>query len=162
MSVATVSYLFPPPERSTSPHPGPQASKRDTKAIGDRSEAAVLYHLAHRGYLVSIPFGENHRYDLIADDGERLLRIQVKTGRIRHGAILFNCCSTHGHRRSGSLSIRPYFGEIDYLAVYCPENGKTYIIPEKDLVRTIGSLRLAPTGNRQGRRIRWAAKYELP
>jgi cupin superfamily acireductone dioxygenase involved in methionine salvage len=36
--------------------------------------------------LVSIPFGENHRYDLIADDGERLLRIPVKTGRLR-GAV---------------------------------------------------------------------------
>ena len=158
MNLATVSYLFGPPEHvECAP-----AMKRDTKAIGDRSEVAVLAALAQRGYLVSIPFGENHRYDLIADDGERLLRIQVKTGRLRYGSIGFSCCSTHAHRRGGPTALRSYFGQIDYLAVFCPENGKVYMVPESELVRTRGHLRVSPTVNNQNRNIRWASAYELP
>jgi hypothetical protein len=139
----------------------PTTEKRDTKAIGDRSEAVVLAALVERGYLVAIPFGENHRYDLIADDGKRLMRIQVKSGRLRGGAIRFSCCSTHQHRRNGPTASRPYFGQIDFLAVSCPETGKVYLIPESETVATKGHLRVAPTANRQARRIRWAATFEL-
>ena len=136
--------------------------KRDTKAVGDRSEAEVLAALVRRGYLMSIPFGENHRYDLIADDGEKLLRIQVKTGRLKNRVVAFRACSTHSHRRRGPTASRGYLGEIDYLAIYCPENQKVYLVPESELVRTGGHLRLDPTLNRQVRNIRWASEFELP
>jgi hypothetical protein len=121
----------------------------------------VIAALIRHGYLVSIPFGENHRYDLIADNGERLLRIQVKTGRNRGGVIKYMCCSSHQHRRSGPAASRPYFGEIEYLAVFCPETGKVYLVPESELVATLSHLRIAPTLNRQARNIRWAAEFEL-
>jgi len=132
--------------------------KRDTKSIGDISEAEVLVAMIKGGYLVSKPFGENARYDLIADDGVRLLRIQVKTGRVRGDVIRFNCCSSHAHRGGKE---RPYFGQIDYIAVYCPETRKIYLIPESDLVATRAHLRLAPTRNGQTRQVRWASAYEL-
>jgi PD-(D/E)XK endonuclease len=132
-----------------------------TKSIGDRSEAIVLAALVKHGYLVSIPFGENHRYDLIADDGDRLYRIQVKTGRIIGGIIKFACSSVHYHRRSGVTAIRSYFGQIEFLAVFCPGNGKVYLVPESELVATQGHLRIAPTRNRQMQKIRWASEYEL-
>ncbi len=53
----------------------------------------VLGALMRAGYFVSIPFGENHRYDLIAGKDNALYRVQVKTGRLRKGAILFACYS---------------------------------------------------------------------
>ena len=137
-------------------------AKRNTKAIGDRSEATVLAALVKRGYLVSIPFGENQRYDLLADDGERVLRIQVKTGRLRRGVIVYRSCSSHYHRRGGPQSNRSYVGEVDFLAVYCPENEKVYLIPEAELIKTHGHLRIQPTANHQGRKVRWAAQFELP
>ena len=161
MSVATVSYLFPAnSSRRAFPDP-PVYEGRNTKRVGDRSEAAVLAALAERGYLVSVPFGENHRYDLVVDDGTRLLRVQVKTGRMFRGSIAFRCCSTHQHRRSGPTASRPYFGEVDFIAVYCRENGKIYMVPESEIVRTTAHLRLVPTINRQDRNIRWAERYEL-
>jgi hypothetical protein len=134
--------------------------KRDTKSIGDISELRVASALAELGYAVSKPLGENQRYDLIADDGERLQRIQVKTGRIRNGVIVFNCCSTHGHRRN-SVKTRPYTGQIELLAVYCPETEKVYILPEKELTASVAHLRLLPTRNNMKKTIRWAAEYEL-
>jgi hypothetical protein len=45
--------------------------KRDTKSKGDISELRVAVELTGIGYSVSKPLGENQRYDLIADDGER-------------------------------------------------------------------------------------------
>jgi hypothetical protein len=162
MPAMSVSYLFPPDVNvpafriASSRKPG-----RDTKAVGDLSELMVITALVRHGYLVSIPFGENHRYDVIADDGERLLRIQVKTGRLRGGIINFMCSSSHQHRRSGPTASRPYFGEIEFLAVFCPGTGKVYLLPESELVATKGHLRIAPCLNRQVRNIRWAAEYEL-
>jgi PD-(D/E)XK endonuclease len=162
ISWMSVSYLFP------SDHNGHEVrssasekTKRNTKSIGDLSEAVVIAALVRRGYLVSIPFGENHRYDIIADDGERLLRIQVKTGRLKGNVINCACSSTHQHRRSGPSANRPYFGQIEYLAVFCPGNGKVYLVPESELVATRAHLRIAPCLNRQVRNIRWAAEYEL-
>jgi hypothetical protein len=161
MSLMSVSYLFPPDEKIMPRAISNVRPGRDTKSIGDRSEAMVIAALVCQGYLVSIPFGENHRYDLIADDGERLLRIQVKTGRLRDGIINYACSSTHQHRRSGPTANRPYFGQIEYLAVYCPGNGKVYLVPESELVATRAHLRVAPCLNRQSRKIRWAVEYEL-
>ena len=74
-------------------------TKRNTKALGDRSEAVVLAELIQAGYKVSIPFGEDQRYDLILDDAGVLSRVQVKTDRLRDGAILFNCYSVHAGRK---------------------------------------------------------------
>jgi hypothetical protein len=134
--------------------------KRNTKLKGDISELRVAIALTEAGYAVSKPLGENQRYDLVADDGTRLLRVQVKSGLIRSGVVVFNCCSTHGHRRT-SLTTRPYTGQIDLLAVYCAENGKVYLVPEAELTRSKSHLRLTPPRNNMVKTIRWASKYEL-
>jgi PD-(D/E)XK nuclease superfamily protein len=135
--------------------------KRDTKSKGDLSELVVAVALTKAGYAVSKPLGENQRYDLIADDGERLHRVQVKTGRVRDGVVKFSCCSTHGHRRTGNLATRPYTGQIELLAVYCPENEKVYLVPEADLTRSVIHLRLVAPRNNMTKSIRWASRYEL-
>jgi hypothetical protein len=137
----------------------PITACRDTKRIGDISEAYVMAALTNAGYVVSKPFGENARYDLIADDGHRLQRIQVKTGRLRGAVIAFNCYSSHAHRGG---RMRPYFGQIDALAVYCPETRKVYLLPESELVATGAHLRLLPTKNGMSKGIRWADRFELP
>jgi hypothetical protein len=153
-----VSYLvqdrlFDVPRKPSSP-----VGKRNTKSIGDISESRVLAALTGAGYLVSRPFGENCRYDLIADDGERLHRVQVKTGRLRNGVIVFNCYSSHAHRGG---PMRPYFGQVEYLAVYCPQNEKVYLLPEQELTASTAHLRVSPTRNNMAKTIRWAAQFEL-
>src|ERR1700694_2275226 len=100
-----VSYLFPDGE---APRP---SLRRDTKSVGDRSEIEVMAALIRHGYLISIPYGENHRYDLLADDGKRVARTQVKTGRLLPtGVITFNCYSSHFHRGG---PCRSYIGEVE-------------------------------------------------
>jgi hypothetical protein len=134
-------------------------TKRDTKRIGDISEAHVITAFTKLGYRVLVPLGENQRYDLVVDDGKKLLRVQVKTGRVRDGVIKYSCSSSHAHRGSAT---RPYFGEIDFLAVYCPQTDKVYILPEQELTATAAHLRVLPTRNNMKKTIRWASDFELP
>jgi len=130
---------------------------RDTKSIGELSELVVALSLSRAGYLVSKPLGENARYDLVIERGGNLSRVQVKTGRFRYGAVEWNCCSTHAHRNGPNA--RPYFGEVEYFGVYCPQLESAYLVPIADTARRCTSLRVQTTKNRQSRRIRWASDY---
>ena len=55
-----------------------------------------------------------------------------------------------------------YEGVIDYYGVYCPDNGKVYLIPIA-VVNTSSAfyLRIDPPKNNQQKRIRWAKDYEV-
>jgi hypothetical protein len=132
------------------------------KDVGDRSTLAVILALQAKGAQVYIPFGENTRCDLIADDGSRLERIQCKTGRLSDGKIAFRTSSTYAHHPNPKIHSRPYHGEIDAFGVYCPELGTVYLVPIADLPNRCGaSLRIDPPRNSQVRRIRLAAAYEV-
>jgi hypothetical protein len=131
--------------------------KRNTKHVGDVSEAAVITALIKCGYEVSIPFGENHRYDVIVDKDGILSRIQIKSGRLRKGVINFAACSSHAHR--GGLNSRSYHGEIDYFGVYCKETDSVYLISCADTPATHGSLRIDRPRQGQCKKIRWALPY---
>lgn len=128
----------------------------DTKAIGARTEGAVLAQLLKCGKTVLMPVGENQRYDLVVDDGERFVKIQCKTGRRSGGVIEFNACSTHHHRGSGA---RDYRGEVDYFGVAC--EGKVYLVPVADAGRYKGFMRLSPARNGQSSKIKLAQQYEM-
>jgi hypothetical protein len=158
-------YLFPPEDNEGVPPPvlvreAPAERKRNTKAIGDLSELEVGLALARAGYIVSKPIGDSYRYDLVIDDGKALYRVQVKTGRLRHGSIKVACFSVHAHR-AGGLAFRSYIGEIDFLGVFCPQTGDVYQVPESEIIETTMHLRVAPTVNRQDRNIRWASRFKL-
>jgi hypothetical protein len=58
--------------------------------------------------------------------------------------------------------IRSYVGEVDFFAVYCPENAGVYLIPVDDVSPNINYLRVDPSRNNQSKRVRWARDYELP
>lgn len=136
-----------------------EITKRDTKRIGDLSEVTLLYAFVSLGYQVSIPWGENHRYDLIVERGNALLRVQVKTGRLRMGSIWFNAYSSHAHRNGGP---RSYRGDADYFGVYCPDVRRVFLVPVEDVTENQGCLRWERAKNSQSRKIRWADRYVLP
>jgi hypothetical protein len=130
---------------------------RDTKSVGDLSELVVALALARAGYLVSKPFGENARYDLVIDKDGKLSRVQVKTGRLRNGAVIFNAYSSHSHRNG--IACKPYTDEVDFFGVYCSELRSVYLIPIADTARLSGTLRVYPTKNGQSSHVRLAQPY---
>jgi hypothetical protein len=132
--------------------------KRNTKRVGDIAESAVIAALIRNGYEVSIPFGENHRYDLIADREGVLSRMQIKSGRLRNGVVWFSACSSHAHRGGPP---RSYRGEIGYFGIYCAETSGVYLISCAEAPAAMGSLRVSPTKQGQSKKVRWAHKYLL-
>ncbi|MGH2947814.1 MAG: group I intron-associated PD-(D/E)XK endonuclease [Solirubrobacteraceae bacterium] len=142
---------LPPPAAEPSSHP---------VEVGQRTEAAILGEFVRRGYRVFVPFGVNHRYDLLLDLGDRFLRVQCKTGRLRNGSVTFRTQSIRSNRRG--VFRRGYDGEIDLFAVYCPELDRVYAVPIEVAPGAEGWLRVDPTVNNQSKRIRWAADFELP
>ena len=122
----------------------------------------VMLGLASAGYSILLPFGENTRYDLVIDEGERLSRVQCKTGRLRGGAVRFKTASTYGHHATPKALTRSYHGEIDYFGVYCPDNGAVYLIPfDAAPNRSSAALRVEPSLNGQETGIRHASDYEI-
>jgi hypothetical protein len=83
--------------------------------------------LIQAGFLVSLPFGGGAPDDLIVDTGERLLKVQVKTGRLRNGCVLFAAQRISGHH--GTKRRRYEESEFDVYAVYCSDNDRIDVLP---------------------------------
>lgn len=106
---------------------------------------------------VLIPFGSGQPYDLgaVLPNG-RFLRVQVKTGWLSRGCILFNAYGTdHGN------GPRSYRGLAEIFAVFFPPDRSVYLLPVGTMGPGEGRLRLSPTKNNQRRGIRLAADYEM-
>lgn len=133
--------------------------RNNTKQIGDISEAKVISRFIELGITVSIPFGDNQRYDLIADMEGKLLKIQIKTGRLKRGVIHFY---TYNFSGSGKRAKKmDYKNSCNLFAVYCPENDNIYVIPVKTCSANGAFLRINKPKNNQKKGINWAEKYEL-
>src|SRR6266478_1431846 len=89
---------------------GPKGNK---KALGERSQAIIIFRLLEAGYNILTPYGDNTRYDLVIEDAdEKFWRIQCKTGWVENdGAyIAFKTASSYYHTRAG----RTGYGRKDY------------------------------------------------
>jgi PD-(D/E)XK endonuclease len=129
--------------------------------VGQRSEAVILAELVKRGHQVLLPYGTNHRYDLVIDVGGKFLRAQCKTGRLRRGTIEFATQSTRANTQR--IFHVPYDADqIDLFLVYCPDTDRVYAVGVGEVASGRGFLRVDPAANGQVKRIRWAADYELP
>lgn len=131
----------------------------NTKQVGNISQMKIVTRLLEKEYSVSIPLGDNDRYDFIFDDG-KLNTVQSKTGRIKDGAITFPTASTYAHRGGKR---KTYYDQVDYFGVYCPDNDTVYLIPVSEIkdCGTSATLRLEPPKNGQTKNIRMAQTFIL-
>ena len=132
--------------------------KNHTNVKGNVSESAALNAFSKAGFVISLPFGNGSAYDLIVDTGKRLLKVQVKTGRLRGGCVLFPAQRIYGHH--GTTRHKYDEGDIDLFAVYCRENDMVYFVPTLGALAE-GRLRLSSTKNNQQQRVRWAKEFEF-
>ena len=105
------------------------------KQKGLNTELHCISYLSDCGFLVSTPYGDNGRYDLIVDVNGHQLRLQVKTCSIYCDAdneptgIKFSCKSARINTKE--TYVRRYTKEeIDYFATYF--NHKVYVIPVEE------------------------------
>jgi hypothetical protein len=116
------------------------------KKKGDLAELKVATDLIDRGCQISIPFGEDCDYDLIADYDGRLHRVQVKYTR-SDGQIVLVRCRSHSLTNGKVRVIKLYTKEmVDWIAVYDCTTERCYYCPSSELGegRNILHLRLQP------------------
>src|SRR6185312_6858024 len=96
-------------------------TKLTPNAIGERSQGAIAAEVMKYGYIILVPFGEAHRYDMVIEKDGQFSRLQCKTGRYINGVVKFNTCSINWWNKTKKRYTRE---EIDYFAVYCDYTNK--------------------------------------
>jgi hypothetical protein len=134
------------------------AETTNSKDRGDGTEARIIHELVSSGYSVSIPFGDNDKYDLVVDDGENLHRIQCKTAwENKEETIRFN---THSQTtKEGEYHERIYHGEIDAFLVHYPDTEELYWVNIDDATEQKMELRFDAEIDHPS--INWAEEYEF-
>ena len=92
-------------------------------------EFLFMYEATRRGYKI-IPFSEG-RYDCVLDNGDRLLRIQIKSSSCnQRGSYKIRTIHFKGHGEGGRGSVATYNKEkIDFLVAYIIPEETWYIFP---------------------------------
>ena len=100
---------------------------------GDLGETSALTWLISAGAFVSIPFGHSPDYDLVADFGERVERVQVKTSISFHRDRYVVALCTRGGNQSWNRVIKRLDAtRCDRLFVHVGD-GRRWFIPASEL-----------------------------
>ncbi|MDO8729574.1 MAG: group I intron-associated PD-(D/E)XK endonuclease [Candidatus Omnitrophota bacterium] len=128
------------------------------KTKGTIAELHVCADLIKQGWHILLPYGENQRYDVVAEKEGRFLRIQVKYVTPKDGRLYVNCQS------SNNWSVEPYTSaQIDVIAAFNPQDHRVYYVPVREICKTKMALRLEPAKNGQQKKIRYAKDFgEFP
>lgn len=124
---------------------------------GELTEAVVIAELKRREIPVLVPFGDNERYDIVAESRDGFHRLQVKTGTYDGATVKFKGFSVHTNAVENVHET--YENEIDFFVVYCHELESMYFVDEAD-VTTAMPLRVADPEIEQPS-INWAEDYEF-
>ena len=91
----------------------------EKKQKGNLTELQCITAFYEIGYSVSIPYGENSRYDFIADVNGHLIRIQVKTSSTKDDGktYTFSCRSSRTNSKR-TINKKYTKSEIDYFATF--------------------------------------------
>lgn len=121
-----------------------------TQSVGNVNELRCLIGFIELGYDCSIPYGNNSKYDFIADVNGKLLKIQCKSshqtnghGKIDEGSFTFDTTTKTTNTRETKTNVYNE-NEIDYFATCW--NNKVYLIPVNEC-NTSKTLRLTPAKN---------------
>jgi hypothetical protein len=128
-----------------------------TKNKGDLGVAKAHCDLIEKGYIVLIPSTEHAPFDLVAYDGTRFVRIQVKYRSAEKGCLMVNLINWWADK-NGSHGKRVDKSQVDVLCIYCPETDKCYYLRAEEINSSI-TLRVQPAKNNQMKNIKFADDY---
>lgn len=99
----------------------------ETQIRGITTELIVAQKLIEHGYIVSIPYGNNSRYDLIVDTGKKCYRVQVKHASLNeNGSYTVNTSNTAITSRG---NVRKYYTKEDIDLLITVIQNQLVIIP---------------------------------
>ena len=116
----------------------------NSKDKGNIGEALAIAKFVELGIQVSIPFGDNARYDLIADFNGKLNKIQVKYCNClsENDSLSCRCCSSTYHTKYGAN--HSYKDDVDYMCFYLAPWNEIVLIPIEDIGnRKVSGVRIS-------------------
>ena len=135
----------------------------NSKDKGNIGEAVVLAEFVKNNIQVAIPFGDNARYDLIAEFNGKLNRIQVKYCNqqiTENNSISCPCASSTNHTTNKHYST--YENDIDYFCFYIVEWNEILILPIEEIgTKKVITFRQDPPKNNQTKGINLVENYRL-
>ena len=133
----------------------------NSKTKGQISEARALYEFQKYSIPVCIPWGDNERYDLIAEFDGKFNRIQVKTcNEEENGAIICYTRSSTNHTTNRNLIT--YENEVDYFVFVNQTRDWVALVPIEEIGKnkTI-RLRIVPPANGQTKGVRYFSDFSF-
>lgn len=130
-----------------------------TKEEGILGEAKVLSKFTELGVPISIPFGDNCSYDLIAEFNGKLQKIQVKTSaQTKNGCTSFRTRKVRINRNKNI--IKNYTkAEVDYYALYSIKRDKVFLVKFEDVKKNSINIRFEEPKNKQGKLLKFEEDY---
>ena len=110
---------------------------------GNKAETYFLHNMTMLGCSIAIPFSNDVPYDFIVDDGEILLKYQVKKAFWcnQRGKEVLRC----EIRRVANNNKKQFYSvsDFDYLAAVDLDNSVMWFIPSKEVVKSKSGLQLS-------------------
>lgn len=127
------------------------------KSLGTHTELQCITYLHGLGYTISLPVGDDARYDFVLDVNHKLYKIQCKTAhKIDDGVYSIQTKSTYVNRHRNRVV--PYTKEeIDYFSTFI--DGKCYLIPIEEVSHKGKVLRFVKPKNNQINGVTFAQDY---
>jgi hypothetical protein len=128
-----------------------------TKNKGDLGVAKAHCDLVEKGYMVLFPTTEHAPFDLVAYDGTKFIRIQVKYRSAVNGSVQIRLENWWADR-NGSHGMPIDKSQVDVFCVYCPDTDRCYYFKPEN-IKTYFSLRIETPKNNQLKRINLAENF---
>ena len=132
-----------------------------SKEKGNIGEAVILAEFVKRGIQCSIPFGDTARYDLIAEFGGKLNKIQIKYCNqiTENNSVTCPCASSTNHTTNKHYTT--YQNDVDYIACYVVPMDKCILVPIEEIGNKKSiTVRIAPPNNNQ-KNVRYIEDYSF-
>ncbi|HLA95831.1 MAG TPA: group I intron-associated PD-(D/E)XK endonuclease [Pyrinomonadaceae bacterium] len=128
-----------------------------TKNKGDLGVAKAHCDLVEKGYVVLFPTTEHAPFDLVAYDGLKFVRLQVKYRKAVNGSVRIRLENWWADK-NGSHSQMVDKEQVDVFCIYCPDTDTCYYFKPKD-VRNHFTIRVAAPKNNQSIGINLAENF---
>lgn len=131
-------------------------ARAENKIKGNIGEAAILFEFVKRKIPVAIPYGDNERYDLIAQFDGKLNKIQIKycSEETPNDGVVCPCASSYNHtaKRDGWETYTK--DEIDYFCFWIAPDNLALIVPMSEIANKKSiTFKRSPSKNGQPARM---------
>lgn len=130
------------------------------KRKGILTEETLKLWFLKKGFSVSVPIGDDDRYDFIVDFNGKLVRMQSKTSNLTRTVNCLNFATASiNYNSTGSHRNKYTSKEIDYFCTIHPKTEQVYIVPV-EICGNECNLRLTPPKNNNFKGVKMAKDYE--